>query len=199
MHLDVYVEEPSAKAALDILVPRIVGEPHTFRVFNFRNKQDLLREIPKRLKGYSHWLPRDWRIVVLVDEDRQDCHVLKARLVKAARQSGLADRVLNRVAVEELEAWFFGDVEALRAAYPRIPKTLARRRRFRNPDAIGGGTWEVLDQVLQSSGHAAGLSKIASAKAIATHMDPWRNTSRSFQVFRDGLLRLVGVAVHKES
>jgi hypothetical protein len=162
MHLDVYVEEPSAKAALEILVPRIVGEPHTFRVLSFGNKQHLLREIPKRLKGYSHWLPRDWRIVVLVDEDRQDCHVLKAHLVEAARQTGLADRVLSRIAVEELEAWFFGDVEALRAVYPRIPKTLARRRRFRNPDAVAGGTWEVLDQVLQRSGYPAGLSKIES-------------------------------------
>ena len=33
-----------------------------------------------------------------------------------------------------------------------------------------------------------GLSKQQAAQAIAPHMDPARNTSRSFQVFRDALL-----------
>jgi len=88
MHVDVYVEELSAKKALDQLVPRIVGGQHSFQVLNFRNKKELLREIPKRLKGYARWIPEDWRIAVLVDEDRQDCHVLKAQLVGASRQAG---------------------------------------------------------------------------------------------------------------
>jgi hypothetical protein len=33
---------------------------------------------------------------------------------------------LNRIAVEELEAWFFGDIEALRAVYPKLSATLGR-------------------------------------------------------------------------
>ncbi len=191
MHVDIYVEELSAKKALDQLVPRIVGEQHSFQVLNFRNKKELLKEIPKRLKGYARWIPEDWRIAVLVDEDRQDCHVLKAQLVGASRQAGLHDRVLNRVVVEELEAWFFGDIKALRAVYPKIPESLTKRKRFRDPDAISGGTWEALDQVLRRSGYQGGLIKAATAEAVASHMDPWSNTSRSFQVFRDGLRRLM--------
>lgn len=49
-------------------------------------------------------------------------------------------QVLNRLAIEELEAWFFGDVAALHSAYPRVPSTLGRRSRYRDPDAIRGGT-----------------------------------------------------------
>lgn len=99
--------------------------------------------------------------------------------------------VLNRIAIEELEAWFFGDVEALRAAYPKVPATLGSQARYRDPDAIVGGTWEALERVLQGKGyHRGGLQKIKAAKEIAAHMDPARNRSRSFRVFMEGLAAL---------
>lgn len=192
MHVELYVEEPSAKVALEILVPKIVGEGHTFDVHNFRNKQELLREIPRRLKGYARWIPSDWRICVLVDEDRQNCHVLKAQLVQAATDARIADRVLSRIVVEELEAWFFGDFRALRTVYPRLPASLPNRRGFRDPDSIPGGTWEAMDRVLRKAGYHAGLIKTKNATDVAEQMDPDRNTSRSFQVFRAGLRQLVG-------
>ncbi len=90
MHVEIYVEEPSAKVALDILVPRIIGAEHTFFVHGFRDKQTLLKEIPKRLKGYARWIPTDWRFAVLVDEDRQDCH--RDALAGHRRQSGTPAR-----------------------------------------------------------------------------------------------------------
>ncbi len=77
------VEEPSAEAALRNLVPKIVpGVDIQFAVF--QGKQDLLSKLPGLLKGYRKWLPENWRIVVLVDEDRQDCLELKAEMEKAA-------------------------------------------------------------------------------------------------------------------
>ena len=174
MHFEILVEEPSAQVALDVLLPRLLGPNHTWATHNFRDKQTLLRELPKRLRGYAHWIPPNWRIVVLIDEDRQDCLMLKARLNRAAREAGLADRVLNRIAVEELEAWWFGDMEALRAVYPRLPATLGRRSRYRDPDAIPGGTWEALDRELRRAGYREGLVKTEAAKRIAAFLDPDR-------------------------
>jgi hypothetical protein len=156
--------------------------------------------LPDRLKGYKSWLPKDWRIAVLVDGDDQDCRRLKAELNEAARVAGLRIRsgagssfqVLNRLAIEELEAWFFGDVDALRAAYPRIDPNLGKKAKYRNPDAIKGGTWEALEREFNRLGyHQEGLPKIAAARAIAAHMVPDRNRSKSFQAFRQGLLELV--------
>ncbi len=193
MHVEVYVEEPSAKEALDVLVPGLIGPDHTFKVHPFRGKQQLLKEIPKRLRAYASWLPDDWRIAVLVDEDRQDCRVLKQQLVDAACAAGIESRVLCRVAVEELEAWFFGDIDALRAAYPDIPNTLAHRAPYRDPDSVPGGTWEALDRVIRKAGYPEGLVKTVAARAIAENMDPDRNTSHSFGVFRDGVRQLVAV------
>ena len=202
MHIEFLVEEQSAEAALRNLVPKILGPDVEFRVIRFQCKQDLLSNLPGRLKGYSKWIPADWRIVVLVDEDRQDCLELKAKLERAAKDAGLATRttakggslfqVLNRISIEELEAWFFGDVEAIHQAYPRISSSLGAKAKFRDPDAIEGGTWEALERELQRKGYFhGGLAKIEAAKAISAHMDPDQNRSKSFQVFRDGLQEMV--------
>lgn len=203
MHFEFLVEEPSAEQVLDELVAHIVGDQATFNIYVLAGKQNLLKSLPTRLKSYRNWLPNDWYIVVLVDEDRQDCLALKQQLEQAAHDAGLLTKsaagtkkrfqVINRIVVEELEAWFFGDVEALVAAFPRLPRTLARQTRYRDPDAIQGGTAEALERLLQKHGYQLeGLRKIEGARRIAEHMDPDRNRSKSFQVFRDALRKLVG-------
>ncbi len=203
MHLAFLVEEESAEAALKEIVPKILGVTVTFHVHVHQGKRNLLKKLPDRLRAYARWLPADWRIVVLIDQDRQDCHELKTQMETAAERSGLITKsqarapgsfqMLNRIAVEELEAWFFGDVEALRRAYPRVPQTLAMRAGFRDPDAINGGTWEALERVLRRVGyHQGGLAKIAAAREISRHMIPEENRSRSFQVFRQGVLQVGG-------
>lgn len=199
-HLEFFVEEPSAEAALELLLPRILGPDVTFKLHPFQGKADLLRKLPSRLKGYSRWLPSDWRLVVLVDEDREDCRELKRELIEAIRGAGLtrasrtksAGNVLPRIAVEELEAWFFGDVAALCAAFPRVPPSLSSQRPYRDPDGVAGGTWEALARVLKRAGHfVEGYPKIEAARQVAARMDPDRNSSKSFVAFRDGLRSLV--------
>ncbi len=201
MHVEFLVEEPSAEAALQSLVPRILGTEHAFEVHVFQGVQDLMGKLPNRLRAYSTWIPDDWYIVVPRDTDRADCHQLKTTLDTFATQAGLVTKsaagtgrfhVMNRLAVEELEAWFFGDVEALRAAYPRVPASLGKQARYREPDQIGGGTKDALHRLLQRNGyHREGVPRIATAREISSHMDPERNRSHSFQVFRDGLRALV--------
>ena len=100
--------------------------------------------------------------------------------------------MLNRIAIEELEAWFFGDLEAITLAYPGVPNTLAEKRGFRNPDAISGGTWEALQRILKQAGYyTAGMPKIEVARNIGQHVVPERNRSASFQAFCDGLREMV--------
>lgn len=200
MNLEVLVEEPSIDRALRLLLPRIVPDV-TFEVRDFRGKHRLLKELPVRLKGYRGWVDiTSTRVVVVVDRDDDDCVELKNRLLRIAEDAGFRTapgpdgcaQILNRIVVEELEAWYFGDVAALRRAYPKVPASLGEQARYRDPDAIAGGTWEALERVLQTYGyHPTGLNKLEAAARIAEHMDVETNRSRSFQVFRDGLRRLV--------
>jgi len=203
MHIEFLVEGESCKAALEELVPKIVPAV-SFGIHPHQGKPQLLRQLPARLRGYRQWLPADWRVAVVLDADtRERCKELKATVERIAREAGFHTKsrtdtqggfeVVTRLAVEELEAWFFGDADAVRAAYPRVPGSLEKKAPYRDPDGILGGTWEALERVLQRAGyHKAGLPKITAARAIAGHMDPARNRSRSFRTFQEGLLALAG-------
>jgi Domain of unknown function (DUF4276) len=144
MYIEFLLEEYSAKVALDILLPKILPTDWTWDLRYFRGKTELLKKLPPLLKSYATWIPSNHYLVVLVDRDREDCHQLKADLEKIAASAGLITKtsanaessfqVLNRIAIEELEAWFFGDVDAICSAYPGVSKSLAQQNRFRNPD-----------------------------------------------------------------
>lgn len=199
-HIEVLVEEPSMEAALRLLLPKIIGSV-SFDVYPHQGKDELLARLPDRLRGYAAWLPETWRIVVVVDRDDDDCAELKAHLEKIAADAGLRTRsrarrkpyvVVNRVAVEELEAWYFGDWVAVQSCYPRVPSTIASQAKYRDPDAIRGGTWEAFERVMRRAGYfELGLRKIEAARVLAEAMDPERNRSRSFQHLRQALLDMV--------
>jgi hypothetical protein len=195
-HVEVLVEDPSMEAAVRVLLPQVLGDL-SFAVYGYRCKEDLLAKLPNRLRGYAAWLPTEWRIVVIVDRDDDDCHDLKRRMEGIAADARLRTRtasgggeysVVNRLAIEELEAWYFGDWAAVRAAYPRASETIPLRASYRDLDAIRGGTWEAFERVLQKGGYyRRGLRKIEAARAIAPHWSIDENGSRSFQVLRDVL------------
>ncbi len=163
MHIEFLVEEPSAEAALQNLIPKICGDGISFDIHAYRSKSDLLSKLLKRLKGYRNFMPPDWQIVVLLDKDRENCIDLKEKLDKAANEAGLVAKsmaqdgsrfqVLNRIAIEELESWFFGDVEAIHRAYEGVPLSLGTKSAYRDPDAIKGGTWEAMERELQRAGY----------------------------------------------
>ncbi len=200
-HLEVLVEEASAEAALRLLLPRMLGAT-SFEIYPHHGKSDLLLKLPSKLRAYARWLPENARIAVVVDRDDDDCEDLKAKLEKIAKDAGLITRsaakkkpwvLVNRIAIEELEAWYFGDWTAVRAAYPRASSSVPRQAKHRHPDRIVGGTWEAFERVMQRAGYFdGGLPKIDAARAIAQHMDPTRNTSPSFGALRDALLEMRG-------
>ena len=201
-YVEFLVEEPSMETFLRGVLPRLLGHV-SFEIRTFQCKDDLLKKLPNRLRGYA-WCPEDYRIVVIVDRDNDDCHALKQTLEQHAAAAGLPTRanrreghftVINRIAIEELEAWYFGDWHAVRAAYPRVSESTPRRTAYRDPDAIPGGTWEAFERIVQRGGYfKGGLRKVEAAREIASHIDPARNTSHSFQVFRDAVVALANEA-----
>jgi hypothetical protein len=189
---------PSLEMALRSLVPALAPNL-SFEIYPSTGKQNLLGILPARLRGYASWLPADWRILIAVDRDDDNCIALKQQLDEIARTAGMTTRsegvpqgqpfaVVNRIIVEELEAWFFGDWGAVREAYPRVNAQVPAKASFRNPDQIAGGTWEALERVLKRAGYfGGGLRKIEFAQSVAPLMDPQRNQSKSFQVFAEAV------------
>lgn len=202
MHIEFLVEELSAQEFLFQVLPQILTTNITYDIHAFRGKTDLIKKLPSRLKGYKNWISNDYKIVVLVDKDDDDCQELKNELEKIATDTGFITKstaqvnqpyqVLNRIAIEELEAWFFGDIEAIVKAYPKVSLNLGKQAPYRDPDAIAGGTWEALERVLKKAGyHRGGLEKVKAAREISQSINPQKNCSKSFQVFYQGLLEII--------
>jgi ABC-type uncharacterized transport system substrate-binding protein len=207
MHIEFLVEEQSMEEALKNIIPEIIGDGTNvkFEIRCFNGKPALLKHLPNRLEGYKNQfdnklLPPDTRIIVVVDKDNDNCERLKERLEEIAEKANLTTKtkskessdyqVVNRIVVEELEAWFFGDIEAVATAYPKIPTTLAQKKKYRNPDHIRG-TSEALKKVLQERGYLDSESKVKVAKKISKYMKPERNTSTSFKVFKQAIQELL--------
>lgn len=197
-HMEFLVEEPSMEAFLCAMLPRILNQGESFKVHVFQGKSDLLGKLESRLKGYAKWIPSDWRIFVVVDRDDDDCLHLKDHLETAASRAGLRTRavsvgqhwsIANRIAIEELESWYFGEWASVQQAYPRVSKTIPMKSQYRECDAIRGGTWEAFERVMQSFGYfKGGLTKIEAARRIGEVYEPLRSSSRSFAVFHEAIL-----------
>ena len=202
LHFELLLEERSMGAFLSEALPIMLPEDCTFKSHVFRGKRGLIKNLESRLKGYARSLPPEHRLVILVDRDQDDCRNLKRRIEGMVARAGLQSRsmvgegdwqAVTRIVCEELEAWYFGDWEAVKDAYHGVRSALPGR--LRNSDAITGGTWEALARILRNAGYSTGRWwKVEAAKAIGQRIDPDRNSSPSFRVFRDAIREAAGSA-----
>ena len=186
------VEGEADEAFLRAFLPRAGVPDGRFTVVPHGGKRALLSEF--------HYLIRSWRepgarFVVLVDQDMDDCRKLKRGIqsdarAKCKKQSG---RLLVRVACREAEAWYLGDMAALREAYPDIRPAVWRKiKRRKVPDDIRGPKpSELLREIpdfakqdaAEKMGEILGRKWAESAKG---------NRSASFQCFVAGVMKMLG-------
>ncbi|MGW7516977.1 DUF4276 family protein [Streptomyces sp. NPDC054796] len=198
--IEVLVEEESASTALRPLIHKILeGTGARFQIRHFRGKPDLIKRLPERLRGYAQARKRgeDLRVVVLVDRDSDDCAVLKADLDAIAREAGLTPRagtgsgssgsfhVLTCVAVRELESWYFGDWEAVRAGFPKVPKDAPRAYRS-NPDSVDKKCSDDFEKMLRAS-RVNIASKPEWGRRVGPNLSVDGNKSPSFRAFVKGV------------
>lgn len=180
-----FLEEPSAREMLEGLLPRILPADARIHYLVFRGKQDLEKNLVRRLRG---WQLPDSVFVVMRDQDSGSCHAVKQKLADLCQQSG-KDDVLIRVACHELESFYLGDLSAVEKGLG-IKGIAAKQnnRKFRNPDNLGNPSEEI--------GRLTGgeYQKVAGSRAIGQHLDPMRNRSHSFNVLLSGIRRLMEVA-----
>jgi hypothetical protein len=213
MHIEVLVEDSSGAKLLDVVLPKILGEqgkPHTWRLHAYKGigripgdahkaadpaKRILLSRLPQVLRGYGRTQGID-AVVVVLDNDSRDCREFLSELKELAVQSDAPTRTVFRLAIEEMEAWYMGDRDALLAAYPRANKAILDKY---VQDSICG-TWEILADAIYKGGSKAlkdagwplpGQVKHEWAEQIGPLLDLERNESPSFQELRDGVRSLI--------
>lgn len=216
MHIEILVEDASGAKLLETVLPKLLGEqgdPHTWRVHSYKGigripknlnagadptKRILLDQLPRILRGYGN-TPGIDAVVVVLDSDRRNCVTFLTELKALAAACNPAPNTLFRLAIEEVEAWYLGDRQALQTAYPRAKADVLGRYA---QDSVCG-TWEILADAVYPGGSAAinkagwplpGQIKYEWAEKIGPLLQPGRNLSSSFGKLRDGLRRLVAEA-----
>lgn len=213
MHIEVLVEDSSGEKLLECLLPQLLGpfeDPHTWRLHSYKGigripkglkgtadpaRRILLDQLPRLLRGYGK-TPGIGAVVVVLDADTRDCRTFLSELKTLAASCGPVPATLFRLAIEEMEAWYFGDRLALLGAYPRAKMDVLNAY---VQDSVCG-TWERFADAVHPGGAAAikkagwplpGQVKHEWAAAMGPRMALDRNVSPSFRKLRDGLRSLV--------
>jgi len=215
VHFEILVEDQSGSVTVANLFNKIVQTASiqpTMRLHPYKGlgvvpkdlkpntkakERILLDRLPKILQGYGKNLKPHSVVLVVVDLDVKDCKKFKKELLDLLNQcKSKPPQTQFRIAIEEIEAWLLGDRDAVRRAYPKCKsKPLENYKQ----DSICG-TWEVLAESLFSGGAKElkkqgypriGEEKCNWAKKISPLIDIEQNQSKSFQVFRQGVLNII--------
>lgn len=201
MHIEFLIEDQSGKRAMEILMPKILANDITYRVHSYKgigriqpglkpksgaDKRQLLDQLPKLLRGYGNTPFVDAVVVVCDLDDKNKDHFL-------SELNGVLDYCHPKppntfffLSIEEFEAWYLGDLDAIRKAYPHAKNVVLNG--YDNDSVCG--TWELLADAIYKGGHQAlskkgwqtvGLQKSIWAETISPHMNVEENKSPSFQ------------------
>lgn len=177
------VEEPSMKEFLKVFLPKIIPEDVLYKIISHEGKQDLEKSIQRKIRAFQQ---PGVQFVIIMDQDSNDCILLKNRLLELCQEGGRSN-CLVRIVCHELESWFLGDLEAVGQAFNI--QTLSRRQgeaKFRQPDLLNNSA-----QVLKSL--VPQYQKVSGARAVGKFIHSDKNVSASFAVFLKGIRNIIDV------
>ena len=204
MHLEILTEDASGKKFLDILLPKVIGDGHTFKVRGYKgigriprnlrsgadaSKRILLDRLPMLLRGYGRtFVDYPAAVVLVCDLDERCLKTFRRELFTVLEACRPRPETRFCIAIEEGEAWLLGDVPAIIAAYPGAKVKVLDSY---NNDSICG-SWELLADAVYPGGStrlkdlgwwAVGREKSVWSEKIAPRMEIDRNESPSFRYF----------------
>lgn len=175
--LHIFTEEPSAKKLFDSILPKLLPPDVQFRVYSHQGKQDLEKALKNTLPSISRTYGA--RILVIRDQDSAECIDVK-KAIKSKIGNSCTCQFFIRIACRELEAWYLGDLDAIKNAYPRLrPENYSGKADLRNVDEIMNPA-EYLLKIIPEYSSRHFLPKIEVSESIAPFLNFENNTSVSF-------------------
>lgn len=185
------LEEPSMAEFLRHFVPRLFpnwNEGENFLCIPHEGKSDLEKSLPRKLRA---WADKQDRFVVIRDNDSADCVSIKHRLSALCAQNSKPDTLI-RIACQELEAWYLGDLPAINAAFGARVDSQPNRKRYQNPDRLSQPSTDMKKLV-------SSFQKLSGARLLAAKLVIESNQSESFNQFVSGLRRYASETVKKST
>ncbi len=218
MHFEFLMEDQSSARAMEILIPKLLGRNVTHKIHSYKgigripkglqpktdaNKRILLDRLPHLLRGYGK-IPHYGHIVIICDLDDRDKATFLSELYQLLDSCDPKPDAIFCLAIEEFEAWYLGDLAAVRKAYPHAKENILNG--YEN-DSICD-TWELLADAVYKGGskalndrgwQAVGEQKSIWARTISPHMDVEHNASPSFQDMRSRLRNIADMQTSASS
>ncbi len=172
-----FLEERSAEEMLNILLPKLFPENVEFKFVSFEGKQDLEKQIEKKLRG---WNRPNSVFLIMRDQDLGDCLSIKENLLSKI-PNDKRNQTIVRIACRELESFYLGDLKAVEQGLSL--KNIAKKQKkskFRSPDTLNASE-EI--KILTKGEY----QKIAGSRAIAPYLDLENNHSHSFGILLCGI------------
>jgi Domain of unknown function (DUF4276) len=193
MSIRFLVEGKSEQAFLELWCAKIPGLPEV-RVFVHEGRgelpsdvdakpgsrnRSLLHQLPAKLRSFEQTCTKSDAVVVLIDLDNDDLETLRSSIENLAEKVAPSTNVRVCFAVEELEAFYLGDLAAIKRAYPNADHARARNH---TPDEICG-TWELFGSIIDDDrGDKVGWAKVMG-KSVTVHAS--KSRSPSFKDFAE--------------
>lgn len=175
-----FLEESSAKFMLEGFLPKILPGNVNCRYVVFEGKQDLEKNIVKRIRGY---LVPSARFIILRDQDAAKCKSIKKNLSKKCAETERPG-ILIRIACHELESWYLADLIAVEKGLGLSGITkYQKKRQFSSPDSYPSPA-RTLQRI------APLYQKVGGSRLIGPHLNPDNKISHSFAVFVAGIRKL---------
>jgi hypothetical protein len=203
MHFEFLIEDQSGVNAMEILIPKLLGNKASYRIKGYKGighipknlkpksgagNRIMLDQLPRLLSGYGR-VPSIGYIIIICDLDDKDEQQFLSELNDVLNACDPKPNARFCLAVEEFEAWYLGDLTAVQKAYPNAKDNILTG--YKN-DSICG-TWELLadavciggSKALKEEGwQAVGRQKSLWAREISPHMNVDGNLSPSFNNMR---------------
>jgi hypothetical protein len=201
MHFEFLVEDQSGAKSMEILLPELLGNKASYRVIkgykglghlpkdlkpnSDASKRILLAQLPRLLRGYGK-APNSGYIIIICDLDKRNEKQFLSELNGVLNKCDPKPNACFCLAIEEFEAWYLGDLTAVRKAYPKAKNDVLNG--YRNDSRCD--TWELLAGAVCKGGskalikegwQAIGTQKFVWAEEISPHMNVDNNLSPSFK------------------
>uniref|UniRef100_E6QK57 DUF4276 domain-containing protein n=1 Tax=mine drainage metagenome TaxID=410659 RepID=E6QK57_9ZZZZ len=177
------LEEESARVMLQSLLPRILDPGITTRFIVFEGKQDLEKNLARKIRGYRNTRAR---FLILRDQDSNpNCQAVKQTLQALCSNAGRAAQCLVRIACRELETFYLADLAAVDQAMGTTNlRGQQEKEKFRALDRLSSPSRELASLTNKK------YQKVSGSRAIGAFLNPENPSSPSFWNLIAGIRRL---------
>ena len=149
MRFEFLIEDQSGAKAMKILLPKLLGDTIPFSLHSYKGighipknlkpksdatKRLLLDQLPRLLRGYGK-NPDCGCIIIICDLDERNKQQFLSELNGVLDSCNPKPRAYFCLAIEEFEAWYLGDLAAVRKAYPKAKDGFFKG--YKNDDICG--------------------------------------------------------------